>query len=69
MSPLCPNQKSKLSYYNPLWRRNAARIKAELGEICLNQTAPMIVIASKAKQSSSDGGTGLLRFARNDDSD
>ena len=26
------------------------------------------VIASKAKQSSSDGGTGLLRFARNDDS-
>ena len=25
------------------------------------------VIASKARQSSSDGGTGLPRFARNDD--
>ena len=26
----------------------------------------LIVIASEAKQSSSDGGAGLLRFARND---
>jgi hypothetical protein len=29
--------------------------------------ADKIVIASEARQSSCDGGTGLLRFARNDD--
>jgi hypothetical protein len=27
----------------------------------------LFVIASEARQSSSDGGTGLLRFARNDE--